>query len=368
VAEQAVAAVLTCARSLELTELPLPSISTDDALLRVEACGMCGTDVEQYRGGLNDTLGLQYPLIPGHEVVGVVHAIGLEAAKRWGVREGDRVAVEPFVPCNHCAFCHAGTYQYCRGWGRIMCYGMIPTAVSPALWGGYSTHMYLPPNTIIHKVPDHIEATTAALFNPLGAGIRWGVTLAGTTIGSKVVILGPGQRGIACAIAAKLAGAALVIISGLSRDRHKLDLALSLGADVAIDVEKEDLVPRVRELTNGGADIVIDVSASATQPVLDAVACVRAAGTIVLAGLKGRGVPDFPADKVAVNGITVIGASGVTSPGYRDALAVIGAQDADVERMRTHTFPLADAALAVRTLAGEEDGEAAINVIIAPNS
>ena len=143
------------------------------------------------------------------------------------------------------------------------------------------------PRPCVHKVPPGIAPETAVLFNPLGAGVRWGVTLPRTTIGSKIVVLGPGQRGLACAIAAKLAGASLVIVTGLTRDRHKLDLAIELGADVAIDVEREDLVARVRELTGGGADIVVDVSAVATQPVVDAVECVRPGGTIVLGGVKG---------------------------------------------------------------------------------
>jgi len=152
----------------------------------------------------------------------------------------------------------------------------------------------------------------------------------------------------------------------LSRDRHKLDLSIELGADVAIDVEREDLVPRVRELTGGGADIVVDVSAVATQPVIDAVECVRPGGTIVLGGVKGRTVPDFPSDKIVLRGITVMGARGVTAAGYREALSIIDSGALPVERMRTHQFELADAELAIRTLAGEIEGEAAINVVIRP--
>ena len=365
-AEHVVAAIQTGPRSIELTEFPRPSIGRDDALLRVEACGICGTDVEQYRGQLDGTIDLRYPLIPGHEPVGVIDAIGTDAAARWHLREGDRVAVEPFLPCGSCSYCLTGAYEHCNGWPQMMSYGFIGTDVAPTLWGGYATHMYLHPKAVIHKVPAGIAPETAVLFNPLGAGVRWGVTLPRTTIGSKVVVLGPGQRGLACAIAAKLAGASLVIITGLTSDRHKLDLAIELGADVAIDVEREDLVPRVRELTGAGADIVVDVSAVATQPVVDAVDCVRPGGTIVLGGVKGRMVPNFPSDKIVLRGITVIGARGVTAPGYREALSIIDSGALPVDRMRTHQFPLADAGLAIRTLAGEIEGENAINVVIRP--
>jgi len=365
-AERVIAAIQTGPRAIELDDFPRPSIGRDDALLRVEACGICGTDVEQYRGQLEGTIDLRYPLIPGHEPVGVIDAIGADAAARWHVREGDRVAVEPFLPCGSCSYCRSGAYEHCNGWAQMMSYGFIGTDVAPTLWGGYATHMYLHPKAVVHKVPAGIAPETAVLFNPLGAGVRWGVTLPRTTIGSKILVLGPGQRGLACAIAAKLAGASLVIITGLTRDRHKLDLAIELGADVAIDVEREDLVTRVRELTGGGADVVIDVSAVATQPVVDAVECVRPGGTIVLGGVKGHTVPDFPSDKIVLRGITVIGARGVTAPGYREALSIIDSGALPVERMRTHQFALADAELAIQTLAGEIEGEDAINVVIRP--
>lgn len=366
-AEPVVAVVQTGPRALEMVELPRPRVGRDDALLRVEACGICGTDVEQYRGELDGVIDLRYPLVPGHEPVGVIEEIGADAAARWGVRVGDRVAVEPFLPCGGCRSCLGGSYEHCTGWAQMMSYGFVPTAVAPAAWGGYATHLYLHPKAVIHRVAPTIAPDVAVLFNPLGAGVRWGVTLPRTTLGATVVVLGPGQRGIAAAVAAKVAGARLVIITGLTRDRHKLDLALELGADVAIDVEQEDLVPRVLELTDRrGADIVVDVSANATQPVVDAVDLVRAGGTIVLGGLKGTTVPQFPSDKIVLRGITVIGARGVTADGYREALSIIEQGRFPLERMRTHTFPLAEAERAIQVLGGEVPGEHAVNVVITP--
>ena len=362
-----VAVIQTGRRALEMVELPRPRVGRDDAILRVEACGICGTDVEQYRGELDGIIDLPYPLVPGHEPVGVIDEIGKDAAERWGLRAGDRVAVEPNLPCGGCRSCRTGSYEHCNGWARMMAYGFVPTSVEPAIWGGYATHLYLHPKAVLHKVPASIAPDVAVLFNPLGAGIRWGVTLPRTSLGATVVVLGPGQRGIASAIAVKLAGARLVIITGLTRDRHKLDLALELGADVAIDVEREDLVPRVRELTDGDmADVVVDVTANATQPVVDAIDLVRAGGTIVLGGVKGTAVPNFPSDKVVLRGITVIGARSVTAEGYRAALSIIEQQPVALHKMRTHKFPLAQAERAIQVLAGEIPGEHAINVVIEP--
>ena len=366
-AEGIVAAIQTGPRAIELTELPRPRIGRDDALLRVEACGICGTDVEQYRGEMDGVIDLRYPLVPGHEPVGVIDEIGPDAAERWKLQPGDRVAVEPFLPCGGCRYCLTGAYEHCDGWPQMMAYGFIGIDVEPRAWGGYATHLYLHPKAVLHKVPAGIEPDVAVLFNPLGAGVRWGVNLPRTGIGSTVVVLGPGQRGLAAAIAAKVAGARTVIVTGLTRDRHKLDLAEQLGADATIDVEREDLVPRVRELTGGAmADVVVDVTANATRPVIDAVDLVRAGGTIVLGGLKGVAVDAFPSDKLVLRGITVIGARGVTAPAYRDALDLIASARLPLERLRTHVFPLADAERAIQVLAGELPGEHAINVVIRP--
>jgi threonine dehydrogenase-like Zn-dependent dehydrogenase len=366
-AERVTAVIQTGRRALELVELPMPTVGVDDAVLRVEACGICGTDVEQYRGELDGVIDLHYPLVPGHEPVGVIEAIGRDAAARWRVGVGDRVAVEPFLPCGGCRSCLTGSYEHCDGWDRMMSYGFVPTNVGNGLWGGYATHLYLHPKAVLHKIPKGIAPETAVLFNPLGAGVRWGVSLPRTGIGSRVVVLGPGQRGIAAALAAKVAGASLVIVTGLTRDRHKLDLAVALGADVAIDVEREDLVPRVRELTGGAmADVVVDVSANATQPVVDALDLVRPGGTIVLGGLKGVPVPQFPSDKVVLRGITVIGARGVTAPGYAEAIDIIASDRFPLDRMRTHQFPLEQAEQAIQVLAGEVPGEHAVNVVIRP--
>src|SRR5262249_51878842 len=95
------AIVQTGPRQLELRELPVPGRPDDAGLLRIEACGICGSDAEQYPG----TIPVPYPLVRGHEPLGVIEAIGDRAAKRWGVDVGDRVAVEAVIPCGHCAAC-----------------------------------------------------------------------------------------------------------------------------------------------------------------------------------------------------------------------------------------------------------------------
>jgi threonine dehydrogenase-like Zn-dependent dehydrogenase len=357
------AVIQTAARKLELREFPIPEVHDDDGLLRMEVCGICGSDYEQYQGAFP---GMRFPVIPGHEPLGFIEKVGKTAARRWGVREGDRVAVEVLLPCGFCENCRAGAYRLCTGKGRMSAYGYTPCEIAPALWGGYAQHMYLDPHTVMHKVSPKVPAELAVMFNPIGAGIRWAVQLPGTTIGDTIVILGPGQRGLASVIAAKEAGASRIIVTGLKRDAKKLALAREFGATDTINVEEHDAVAAVREMTGGrGADVVVDVTAYATAAVTQAIDMVRRCGTVVLAGTKGpHPVENFLSDKIVGKEIRVQGALGVDFRAYAPAVKLIESGRFPLEKMHTHTFPLEKAEHAIKILAGEVPGEEAIHIAL----
>jgi len=358
------AVVQTGPRRLELRELPLPEIDDDSALLRVEACGICGSDAEQYTG----VLPVRWPLVPGHEPLGIIERLGDRAGRRWGVNVGDRVAVEALIPCGHCRACRAGRYQVCRGRGGMFGHGYVPLAESPGLWGAYADYMYLDPFSIVHPVRADIPAALAVMFNPLGAGFRWAVEIPDTGPGDTVLILGPGQRGLASVIAARAAGADTIIVTGLARDAHKLALALELGADHTINVDEEDARGRVHDLTRGqGADVVVEVTANAPEPVAEALRYVATGGRIVLAGVKGfKPVPDFVSDLVVVKEVSITGAFGVTSAAYEAAIRLIESGRVPLARLHTHDFPLEAAEEAIQTLAGERPGVASIHSCLLP--
>jgi threonine dehydrogenase-like Zn-dependent dehydrogenase len=358
------AIVQTGPRQLELRELPIPDIDDDSALLRVEACGICGSDVEQYTG----TIPVRMPVIPGHEPLGIIEQIGHGAAKRWGVNVGDRVAVETLIPCGHCRACIEGRYQVCRGRGGMFGYSYVPLSHPPGLWGAYADYMYLDPFSILHPVRKDIPAGIAVMFNPLGAGFRWAVEIPDTGPGDVVLVLGPGQRGLASVIAARAAGAEKIIVTGLTRDAVKLALAKELGADHTIDIEQEDARQRVRELTNGhGADVVVEVSSYATEPVAEALYYVATGGRIVLAGIKGfKQVPGFVSDLVVVKEATIMGAFGVTSKSYDSAIRLIESGRVPLAKMHTHEFSLQETQRAIQTLAGEVAGKSSIHSCLLP--
>lgn len=351
-------------RDLRIESVPLPQIGAEDALLRVEACGICGSDYEQYEGALR----VPYPVIPGHEPVGIIEEIGADASRRWGVRAGDRVAVEALLPCGYCADCVQGRGRLCRGGDAMPILGYRPLSLAPGLWGGYSEYLYLPPHALVHAMSHGVPAAIAVMFNPLGAGFRWAVEMPRLAVGETIVILGPGQRGLASVIAARAAGAGTVIITGLSRDAPKLALARDFGADHAIDVQREDLRVRVREITHGrGADVVIDVTAYAVEAVTQAIDVAARGGRVVLAGTKGpKPVPDFVSDKVVGKELTIMGALGVDWRSYETAIRLIEGGTLPLEKMHTHTLPLDEAERALRLLSGQIEGEEAIHIALVP--
>jgi alcohol dehydrogenase len=316
------ALVLERPRHLVIHDIPLPAVGDDDALVRVEACGLCGTDHEQYTGEFAGG----FAFVPGHETIGIIETIGPRAAARWGVAAGDRVAVEVLQSCRACDACLAGEYTRCKRHGLADMYGFIDVDRAPGLWGGYAEYQYLAADSMVLSLPANLDPILATLFNPLGAGIRWGATLPGTGDGDVVAVLGPGVRGLCVAAAAKEAGAGFVMVTGFGpRDAERLAVASNFGADLAVDVAVEDPVAALRHAAGRLADVVVDVTAKAPAAFAQAIKLVRAAGTVVVAGTRGWGVgaPGFFPDMVVMNEIRILGALGVDTTAYRAALDLL---------------------------------------------
>ncbi|HSZ48501.1 MAG TPA: zinc-binding dehydrogenase [Streptosporangiaceae bacterium] len=361
------AAVQVAPGKIEMREFPRPDIGPDDGLLRVEANGICGSDVETYRGHLG---GPRPAFIPGHEPLGIIDEIGERAAQRWGVQPGDRVALEVIVPCRSCQDCLTGRYQFCRN--RKYGHGVTGIDTEPILWGGLAEYMYLSPTSVLHKMDASLPAELAATYNAMGAGVRWACHLGEVQVGDTVLVLGAGQRGIAAVVASRAAGAGTIIITGLAADAHKLALARELGADHAIVVDGEDaqnVVDRVEEITDGEmADVVLELTPLAAGPVSDALQAARRGGRVVLAGLKGNREIPVRTDLIINRALTIRGAFGVDARGMADAIALIESRRFPLEKMHTHTFGLDEAELAIKTLGGDVPGEQAIHVSVHPSA
>jgi threonine dehydrogenase-like Zn-dependent dehydrogenase len=361
------AAVLTAARMLGIQTFPVPRTGDDDALIRVEVCGLGGSDVTQYLGKLRPSSTV-YPVILGHVFAGVVESVGPRAAKRWRVAPGDRVVAEAIVPCWACRHCVSGHYSLCDAGEDLLRYGLVSAEREPSLWGGFAELAYVPRGALLHRVSRAAPLDALALVNSIASGIRWGADLPGFRVGETGLVLGPGQRGLATALAMMRAGADKVIVTGRSSDAHKLDVAKRWGVDVVVDVDSEDVVDVVRHVTGGAmADVVVDASAVATKPVTDAVKAVRKDGRIVLIGLKrGEPVPGLVTDELIYKGVTVIGAMAADYSSFERACRVIERHGDLIAQANTHVFGLYQVEEAIRTLAGDVPGADAIGVSIEP--
>lgn len=354
------------ARDVKLVELPLPAqLRDDEALVRVEGSGICGSDYEQYVGHFDETGVVSYPLVIGHEPLVRIEAIGRDAQQRWGVAPGDRVAVEPHVGCGVCRQCTKGRQVLCPA---KLLYGYTPLALDHGLWGSLSEYMVLRGNTALHQVPEAMSTEDALLFNPLGAGFEWAIEIGGVGVGDEVLIIGAGQRGLACVVACVIGGASRIVVSGLEKDGPKLEIAKSLGATETVVTDPEDPGSLIGAVGRDAFDCVVDVTPAAVQPVVDAVTAARRGGTVVIGGIKGmKAIPGFVSDHLVFKALTVKGALGVRSHSYRLAVEAIVSGRFDFRALHTHTLALADAESALRILGGEEQsGGVPIHITVVP--
>ncbi|CAI7974999.1 Alcohol dehydrogenase [Frankia sp. Hr75.2] len=304
----------------EERDLPVPDPQPGGAVLRVEATGLCHSDIDHFRGHVHTSWGGAFPSIAGHEIVGRIEKIDTATAHEWGATEGDRVAVRELLV----------TPQGYRIYGHD-----FSVDEDSGLHGGFAEHLELLPGSRVYRLREDLPAEQLTVFEPLSCAVTW---VAPVRQDDVVLIEGPGHMGMATIVAARAAGASTVIVTGTAKDRFRLDWALRVGADHTVDVDTEDPVGRVRELTDGRmADVVIDAAAGDPVTVNLAMDLVHKGGHVVIAGMKDRPLEGFHSDWIPTRRITLHPGAGLDTEG---AVDLINAGKVPTADLLGDTFPL----------------------------
>lgn len=257
------AAVFTGPHKISVTDYTLPRLKPDELLIRVGACGVCGTDFHIFEGSAP----AKPPVILGHEYTGEVIDIGAEVRD---IKSGDRVAVNPNIHCGYCEFCRKGKINLC----------LNLKALGVTLNGGFSEYSAVP-RTQVHLLPENFPFRISAFSEPLSCCVH-GINQADIKPGDTVSVIGAGTIGLLMMQLAGLSGAAKIFVYDISA--RKLEIALQLGADKAFNPMDEDSAENLRDLTSGGTDVVIECVGSQKAAEF-ALKQVKKGGTLVIFGL-----------------------------------------------------------------------------------
>jgi len=331
-------------RDVRIEEMPVPQIGFGELLVRVEACGICGSDVmEWYRLD-------RAPLTLGHEIGGQIVTVG-EGVKHY--QEGDRVSAAHHVPCNTCHYCLNGHHTVCDT--------LRQTNFDP---GGFAEYVRLPAINVdrgVFLLPDEVSYEEATFIEPLACVLR-GQRMAHMRLGSSVLVIGSGITGLLHVQLARTLGAGRVIATDIAPCRLKA--AERFGADATIHAE-EDLPTHLHQVNQGRlADLVI-VCTGVTSAIVQALESVERGGTVLLFAPTNPGMTIHISINELFwrNDITLTTSYAASPADYQTALELIQAGTISVHQMITHRLGLAEAGLGFQLVANAQNS---IKVIIHP--
>jgi len=342
------AAVYLGPGKIKIKDVPRPKPKEGEVLLKVEACAICGTDVRIYSFGQRN---VKPPHIIGHEIAGVIAETG---EKVKGYQKGKKVVLVTSVGCGRCDVCLQGRPNLCPR----------NRAIGYYYSGGFAEYMIVPEEAVkqgnILSMPDNLSFVDASLAEPLSCCIN-GQEYLNIGIGDTVAVIGAGPIGCMHMELAKISGATKVIIADLSEER--LNFAKAIGADVYINSQKEDIVKRVFEETNGlGADVVI-VACPSPEAQESTLKMVKIRGRISFFG----GLPhdkskiNFDSNILHYREISVFGSFASYPFQYRKALSLLASGRIRADKFITHKFSLEEVEKGIKTI---KEGKALKAVVV----
>ena len=329
-------------------QYPVPEPKPGEVLMKIEMCGICGTDIHTWRAPAEAVFGLEYPISLGHEISGIIESLGngvTTDSVGTPVKVGDRIGVIPAIHCGKCYFCRiAKTPEKCTDWKT---YGTWPKADQPPHFtGGYGDYLYIhDPSSFFIKSTTTAERT--AFLEPMAVVVH-SMLHAQIKLGDTVVVQGSGPIGLLTTACAKLAGASVVIATG-RRNKTRVELAKEMGADyvmLAADMPSEEDRKRFvfdKSLNNVGADVVIN-TAGTCEAFRECFNFVRDSGTLVEVGnFVDSGTFDFnPCKHLCERGIKIIGSFDNEAEHFVRSMPLIADERIPLEKMISHRVPVED--------------------------
>jgi len=328
-------------RDVRLEEIPLPKIGPGEFLMKVMACGICGSDVlEWYRVK-------KAPKVLGHEATGVIEEVG-EGVEEYKV--GDRIFVSHHVPCGSCRYCLSGHETACET--------LHTTNYDP---GGFSEYVRIPKINVergVYRLPDHISFEEGTFIEPLACVLR-GQRIAGVRKGDRVLVIGSGVSGILHIQMAKLNGAEKVIAADISE--YKIRKAKEFGADVVLDAKKA-IENDIKKVTKGADKVIVCVGSS--QAVQQAFRCVDRGGSILFFAVPPPDVAvQVPMVKFWRNEITMATSYGAAPRDLSESLKIISDGKVRIREMITHKLGLAETGVGFKMMSEPGDH---LKIIVEP--
>lgn len=315
--------LLTANSQLEIADMPAPKPGRGEVLIRVETCGICGSDVHGYDGSSGRRIP---PLVMGHEAAGTIAALG-EGIE--GYHQGDRVTFDSLISCGECAYCKRGDTNLCDN-----------RQVVGVSCGDYRRHgafaeYVVVPQRVLYRLADAMDFPEAAMLEPTSVALH-AVRVTELTGGETALVVGAGMIGLLTMQAARAAGCDRVFVADI--DETRLTLARTLGADGTFNSKNEDVAAKMMELTGGqGAEVAFE-AVGRSETVGMAIDSVRKGGTVTLIGNITPEVA-LPLQKVVTREIRLQGSCAIAGE-YPEAIEMISSGKIQVKQLITAVDPL----------------------------